>query len=346
LLTELKSLKLAATSAPCQPAQLALPVPYLGTVNLWLLEGEPLTLVDTGPRSDEALAALERELRALGFAVEDIELVLLTHHHLDHTGLATTIRERSGARVAALAATAAWGVRYHERAAEERRFTERLLEAHGVPDQLVADTEPFWTHIVRSSADYETDVVLGDGDDILAGGRTLRVVHRPGHSTTDTLFVDAASNDAFVGDHLLAQITSGAEATRSEQPAAVRRRALMDYLAGLRLTATMQLGTAYAGHGPVIRDAARLIDERLAFHATRLDRIAGIVESGARTAYEISRALWSDEVAATQTVLAIWEVLGHLDILVDRGTLSESIDAGGRHSFHLTEAIEIAAARI
>jgi glyoxylase-like metal-dependent hydrolase (beta-lactamase superfamily II) len=326
------------------PAQLLIPVPYLGTVNLWLLRGEPLTLVDTGPKSDEALWALERQLRNHGLAVEDIELLLLTHHHLDHTGLAGRIRERSGARVAALDATAAWGVGYHEQAAAERRFTERLLAAHGVPDRFVADTEPFWEHIIRGSADYETDVVLADGDEIRAGGRTLRTVHRPGHSTTDTLFVDDAANEAIVGDHLLAKITSGAEATESDLPAGGRRRALFDYLTGLRLTAAMNLGRCYSGHGPIIRNPAKLIDERFAFHSARLDRIAEIVESGADTAFAISQALWSEEVAATQTVLAIWEVLGHLDILVNRGTLSEDVDQTGTHSFHPTGALRVATA--
>ena len=42
--------------------RLALPVPYLGSVNLWLLEGEPLTLVDTGPRNTVALETLEEQL--------------------------------------------------------------------------------------------------------------------------------------------------------------------------------------------------------------------------------------------------------------------------------------------
>ena len=114
-------------------------------MNVWLLEGEPLTLIDTGPVREDSLAALEAGLAGRGHAVEDLELVLLTHHHLDHTGLASTIRERSGARVAALAATAAWGAGYHARAAEERAFTERLLTAHGVPARLVAATDPFWT---------------------------------------------------------------------------------------------------------------------------------------------------------------------------------------------------------
>ena len=326
------------------PAQLLIPVPYLGTVNLWLLKGEPLTLVDTGPKSDEGLWALERQLRDHGLAVEDIELLLLTHHHLDHTGLAGRIRERSGAQVAALDATAAWGVGYHEQAAAERRFTERLLAAHGVPAHLIADTEPFWEHIIRGSADYETDVVLADGDEIRAGGRTLRVVHRPGHSTTDTLFVDDEANEAIVGDHLLATITSGAEATQSELPAGGRRRALVDYLTGLRLTAAMGLERCYGGHGPIIRNPAKLIDERFAFHSDRLDRIAEIVETGADTAFAISQVLWSEEVAATQTVLAIWEVLGHLDILVNRGTLDEDVDPTGAHSFHPTGALRIATA--
>jgi glyoxylase-like metal-dependent hydrolase (beta-lactamase superfamily II) len=314
-------------------------VPFLGSVNVWLLERDPLTLVDTGPLSDEALTVLEQELAGRGLTIEDVELVLLTHHHLDHTGLAATIKERSGARVAALDATAAWGVRYHELAAGERAFTEQLLAAHGVPQQQIADTAPFWAHIVRSSADYETDVLLADGDTIDAGGRTFRVVHRPGHSTTDTLYVDEAANEAFVGDHLLAKITSGAEATESVLPARGRRRALYDYLTGLRLTAAMGLHTTFTGHGPVIADAAGLIDERMAFHSTRLDHVEGIVDGGASTAFEISRKLWSDEVARTQTVLAIWEVLGHLDILVARGVLQEHVD-DGHHSFHPTEAIQ------
>ena len=180
-------------------------------MNLWLLQGDPLTLVDTGPRSDEALAALEAELAAHGFAVEDIELLLLTHHHLDHTGL----RPRSGsarARASLRSRRPPRGATATTSAPPPSAASrERLLAAHGVPARLVADTEPFLAHIVRGSADFETDVVLADGDEIRAGGRTLRVVYRPGHSTTDTLFVDETSSEAFVGDHLLAKITSGAE---------------------------------------------------------------------------------------------------------------------------------------
>jgi glyoxylase-like metal-dependent hydrolase (beta-lactamase superfamily II) len=324
-------------------AQLRLPVPWLGSVNVWLLEGEPLTLVDTGPSNERAATALDEELAARGYGVEDIELVLVTHHHLDHSGLAGAIRRRAGARVAAHRTAAEWGRNYHGRVAAERRFTERLLAEHGVPAEIVAGTAPFFEYIASDSADYETDVELADGDTIIAGGRTLRVVHRPGHSTSDTLFVDEESDEAFVGDHLLAEITTGAEIMPTELPGRERRRSLLEYLGNLRKTEAMRLSTCYPGHGPTIDDHRALIEARLDFHADRLGRIAGLVADGCTTAFEIGRRLWSDEVADTQPVLVVWEVLGHLDILVNRGTVKERVDGGGCHRFAPKEAIKVAA---
>ena len=325
-------------------AHIAIPVPVLGFVNLWLLQGDPLTLVDTGPANDGAFAALEEQLAKLGVGVSELELVLITHHHLDHSGLATRIKEVSGAQIAAHRATARWGREYHERIAEERRFTLALMSAHGVPDHLIATSEPFYDYIAREGTAFETDRVLLDGETIRAGGRSLRVVFRPGHSTTDTLFVDDLNGEAFVGDHLLAQITTGAELGPTEMPGEERRRALIEYLSNLRATAAMQLTTCYSGHGPTIHDHRKLIEERMAFHSDRLDQIAQHVADGCATAFEIARRLWSDEIAETQTVLAIWEVVGHLDILVNRGTVLEHVDDRGRHHFRPRDAVGVAAA--
>jgi glyoxylase-like metal-dependent hydrolase (beta-lactamase superfamily II) len=324
-------------------AQLQLPVPWLGSVNVWLLEGDPLTLVDTGPANARAEAALDAELARHGYAVEDVELVLITHHHLDHSGLAATIKRRSGARIAAHRGTAAWGRDYRSRVAAERRFTEELMATHGVPAERIAETGPFFAYIESDSDDYATDLVLSEGDKVVAGGRTLRVVHRPGHSTTDTLFVDEDSGDAFVGDHLLAQITSGAEIMPTELPGGERRRALLEYLSNLRKTEAMELATCFPGHGPVIEDHRALITERLAFHAERLDRVAELVREGCTTAFEVARRLWSDEIAETQPVLVTWEVIGHLDILVNRGTVREDVGPDGCHRFAPKEAAHLAA---
>jgi glyoxylase-like metal-dependent hydrolase (beta-lactamase superfamily II) len=324
--------------------QIPLPLLYLGSVNVWLLRGDPLTLVDTGPATDEALESLEEQLGEHGFAVEDIESVLITHHHLDHSGLATAIKQRSGADIAAHRGTALWGLRIQERAAAERQFTLALMASHGVPEHVVEGSQKFFDRILADSAPYETDRVLSEGDTVRAGSRTLRVVFRPGHSTTDTLFVDESSYDAFVGDHLLANITSGAELMPTELPGDERRRGLLDYLANLRKTQAMGLRTCYSGHGPTIENHRALIDDRLAFHSTRLDRIADYVADGCPTAFEIAQRLWSEDVAATQPVLVIWEVLGHLDVLVNRGTVREEVDEHGMHRFCPREAVRLAVA--
>ena len=79
--------------------RIALPTPFLvGRVNCYLIEDEPLTLIDTGPNSGKSLDDLERALAAHGRRIEDLELIVLTHQHMDHLGLLEILARRSGAR--------------------------------------------------------------------------------------------------------------------------------------------------------------------------------------------------------------------------------------------------------
>ncbi len=82
---------------------MAVPTPFLvGRVNCYLIEDDPLTLVDTGPNSGKSLDELEQALAALGHRIEDLGLIVITHQHMDHLGLLEIIARRSGAEVAAL----------------------------------------------------------------------------------------------------------------------------------------------------------------------------------------------------------------------------------------------------
>ena len=114
-----------------------IPLPRVGSVNAWLLHGDPLTLIDTGPRSDEALAALEAGLRERSLRLEDIERVIGTLHHHDHVGLAATIKRRSGARIAVLSGAADYAARYPVNVDRDRSFSRRLMADHGVPAELL-----------------------------------------------------------------------------------------------------------------------------------------------------------------------------------------------------------------
>src|ERR1700728_910089 len=111
---------------PIEPIALELPLVYLGGINVWLLKDDPVTLIDTGPATPAAYDALEQQLTPHGVAFIDIELVLLTHHHLDHTALADEIKARSGATIVAHRGAARWGERWAEHVASEEKFTREL----------------------------------------------------------------------------------------------------------------------------------------------------------------------------------------------------------------------------
>jgi glyoxylase-like metal-dependent hydrolase (beta-lactamase superfamily II) len=216
------------------------------------------------------------------------------------------------------------------------------MRHHGVPEATIEGNEGFWDFIRNTSEAYQTDVVLSDGDVITAGSRELRILARPGHSTTDSLLVDEASGIAFVGDHLLAGISSNAEIVPAAEPDGTRPRSRIEYLGNLRRTAMMSLNQLLTGHGDPVTDHKRLVRRRFSEHQRRCQRILSVLERGPAQAYGIAKHLWSARTVAEQPLLVVWEVLGHLDLLLDEGTVSEEkIDDGSRYGkawFSLREA--------
>jgi glyoxylase-like metal-dependent hydrolase (beta-lactamase superfamily II) len=326
----------SGTLSPLRAAgvhRLVLPTPYaVGDANAYLIDDDPLTLIDTGPNEPVSLAALEAGLAALGRTVEEIELIVVTHEHLDHLGLARTIAARSGAQIAGLDRLAPYAADIESAWAADRALGGELMLEHGV------DRETIERQRLSSERDmnlsFELDVALEDGTALELRDRRLGVLHAPGHSATDTLFHDEGHGILFVGDHLLAAISSNALV--SSRPyvapgvpvAPGRRRALVEYVAALRATRQLELEVVLSGHGLPISDHRALIDERLASIDARADRIAVLLADGPRTVHEIAHELWG-KLAAAQPSLTTSEVLGHADLLVDAGRVVE-VEDGGR----------------
>lgn len=68
-------------------------------VNCYFSTGNELSVIDPGPATDDAFDELESSLTHIGYRIEDIDRILVTHPHIDHFGLAGRIVDRSGARV-------------------------------------------------------------------------------------------------------------------------------------------------------------------------------------------------------------------------------------------------------
>lgn len=303
--------------------RLPVPTPWaVGRVNCYLVEDDPLTLVDTGPNSGAALDALERALGEHGRRVEDLERIVLTHHHPDHEGLIAILQRRSGAEVCALDRATEWLSDWKGQMKADDVHAAALMREHGVADEVVSVLEAMAQGFRAWGGSAPVDTPLADGGTLGFAGRTWTVHHRPGHSSTDTVFHDHERREAVGGDHLLAQISSNPLASKDQdQP-------LLNYLRSLRTTqATEDLDTVLPGHGDPVTDPRGLIDARLRMHERRARKIGAMLDAGPLTGHEIARRMWGS-VALTQALLTLSEVLGHMDMLLERGEVVRQAEDG------------------
>jgi glyoxylase-like metal-dependent hydrolase (beta-lactamase superfamily II) len=312
--------------------RLAIPTPFqVGRVNAYLIEDSPLTLVDSGPNSAKALDELEQALSAHGHAIEEIELLIVTHQHIDHFGLASILARRSGAEVAALDRLAPYLARFGEQAELDDQFAEHIMLRHGIPPDVVAALRAVSASFRAWGAAVEITRPLPDGAQLRLRDRTLRVLHRPGHSPSDTVFLDESRSILLSADHLIKHISSNPLLARpleddvdsSDRSTADQRPpALVTYLSSLEQTRAMDLSLVLPGHGQPIVDHVSLIDERFRLHRRRAEKIHSLIVSRPRTAHEIAHELWGN-VAVTQAYLTLSEVLGHLDLLLGEKRAAE-----------------------
>ena len=310
--------------------RLALPTPFLvGRVNCYLIEDEPLTLLDTGPNSGKALDELELALAARGHRIEDLDLIVITHQHLDHIGLLEILVRRSGAEVAALDLLAPYLAAFSESMDGDDRFAEALMRSHGVPPDIVVALRAVSSAFRAWGSSARVTRPLRDGDALELGDRTLRVLHRPGHSPSDTVFFDERRAILLAGDHLIAHISSNPFVSRplGADPAVERPRALLTYIDSLRATAELEARLTLPGHGDPILDHRTLIEQRFAMHDRRARKMLELIRDRPLTAYEIAQAMWGN-AAVTQAYLTLSEVLGHVDILVRDGLARERTTDG------------------
>jgi glyoxylase-like metal-dependent hydrolase (beta-lactamase superfamily II) len=316
---------------------LRLPIPFpIGHVNAYLLRGEPMTLVDPGPRWSPALEALEEGLAHERLRLDDVELLVLSHQHEDHVGLAATVRARSGCEVAAheLLVDVVCDVEA-ERDAEDA-YEEATLALHGAPPEVIATVAEISPAARRFIESVEVTRPLRDGETLVAGGRELVVELRPGHSPTDTVFV-SEEGWAIVADHLLADRPS---VTMAHRPPAgspdprERPPALVRYRESLARTTEDELSVAYPGHWERVDDPNAAIKDRLALQDKRAARILRELRSQPATAWEVVESIWGRESAVggedhplPKAFIVLCDVLAHIDLLVADGR-ARAVDGG------------------
>jgi glyoxylase-like metal-dependent hydrolase (beta-lactamase superfamily II) len=151
------------------------------SANIYLLAGNRLTIVDTGYKG--RVSGICREIIRLGYALTDVENIILTHHHVDHTGSLFKLKQLTGASVIA-----------HT---DESPYIEGELP-HFCPQ--VAAKKQFVKYFLGTYP-LPVDIRVNDGDTLpILGG--VRVIHTPGHTQGSISLLIQHSGVIIVGDLL------------------------------------------------------------------------------------------------------------------------------------------------
>lgn len=232
------------------------------------------------------------------------------------------IVEHSGAQVAALDKAVRRLANFAEDTELDDRFSAELMLRSGIPENVVVALQGVSRSFRAWGSRATVTRPLADGETLKMYGRKLEVLHRPGHSPSDTVFWDADRRILLAADHLIAHISSNPLITRPLDGSAERTQALVSYRESLLETRAMPAEIILPGHGEPVTDHVALIDERMRMHDRRARKIGRLLESGPRTAYEIATEMWGS-VAVTQAYLTLSEVLGHVDVLLNDGIVVE-----------------------
>lgn len=304
--------------------KIIIPTPFpVGDVNAYLLKGDALSLVDVGPKTPEAYAALLRGIQEAGYSFADIEQVILTHHHSDHSGL---INAFENAKVLGHVYNDMWlkrdedFSRYHD-----AFYLDRFLE-EGVPEQYIDKARKLkkGASLMGHGA---IDVALAEGD-ALPGHPGWTVIETPGHAQSHLVFWHEDTGRMIGGDHVLASFSSNPLMEPPLNPEEDRPRALLQYNESLKRILTLPVSTIYTGHGDEVDNAHSLIKERLTKQIERAMKVFAMMEKGPRTAFELTRELFP-KAYEKSLALTLSETVGQTDYLVNEGFITETKEENG-----------------
>ena len=307
---------------------LAIPTPfYVGDVNVYLIKEDPLTLIDVGPKTEEAARVLREKLGRHGVKLADIRRIVLTHAHEDHCGLAKQVRDE--AKDAEILVHG-WetGHLFGRLSRDQHRD---LLMRSGVPPAVFEEMRELYQEI-----SLLTDS-LGDGDfrtledemELEFSGGTLRVLHTPGHTPGSCSFVREANRTIICGDCVLKRITPNPIVSPDPIDPTKRFPSLGEYLVSLARLREHKPTLAYGGHGEPISDFEEIFHRYVRAIDERQRKVLSLVSSHGVTAFEIASKLFPQSFSHdVHRFLAISEAIAHLDYAEREGKLDVEIKDG------------------
>jgi glyoxylase-like metal-dependent hydrolase (beta-lactamase superfamily II) len=298
-------------------------VEFEGNNAVYLFDGDdgPTTLVDTGSPTADARDQLVGGLSDHGVAPADLDRILLTHHHSDHSGLAGYLQDESGATVHAHPADVGLVERDEAAWEEMEALRDRALEEWGMPEGPSAELTAFLGGFDLEFGPAPAVDPIEAGDRIPAGDHELEVLALPGHAAglVGFAFDDGGERHLLSGDALLPKYTPnvGGADLRVESP-------LAKYLDTLVRIARGGYDRAWPGHRDPIEDSTARALAILRHHRERTKHVVDVLEShGPATAWTVGAHLFGD-LSGIHILHGPGESFAHLEHLHSAGVVDHA----------------------
>jgi hydroxyacylglutathione hydrolase len=302
--------------------QIAIPNPYFeGPSNVFVIQNphSPTVLIDTGIGTVESLGVLRTGLTACHCSLTDISVILLTHKHVDHCGLARTIAEESGAAVYVHSDDWADVAFLEERHDTVSQLYLEAMRRWGIPDEIITQLAGFRARLAGLARSVPTAHQLADGQTLRVGELEFRVLHTPGHTQGSACFL--LGEKLFTGDHLLPTYTSNVGATDVTSGGHLGK--FLHSLKKILALPHVENLEIWPGHGRPWKDPRPRIEKIVAHHRERAERIMSILSDGrVHTAFEIAQKLFGT-MREHHVLLGAGEVYAHLEELERAGRVRQ-----------------------
>jgi glyoxylase-like metal-dependent hydrolase (beta-lactamase superfamily II) len=297
--------------------RISLPVPYaIGNVNVYIIEGETLTLVDTGIKSGESKEVLIKELNKIGYSFEDIRTVVITHHHPDHCGMLDYFAE--DVTIAGHPRNEPWVTQEPTFIKSFENYFREFGIRMGLPEQLVEKGPDVKRTLIHSCHRSLTERVV-EGDTIKSLPEFM-VIETPGHASTHISLYRERDGLLIGGDLLLAHISSNPLLEPPMYEEEERPKSLLQYNESLKSLTEMNISRILTGHGEDVIRVNELVKDRLGKQRLRAEKVYEMLQVKPLTAFEICMRLFPT-LYLKQGSLTLSEAVGQLDYLEHHGRI-------------------------